>query len=153
MQENDEVVKDVSSGLDYIRSHSEINNVLLTGGDPFIISTKRLELIIHQLHEIDHVQIIRLGSKVPAFNPYRITRDPSFLEIFQKYSTSTRKIYVMTHFTHPHELTDISIEGINLLQKSGVVTINQTPLIRGVNDNPVVLEKLFNKLSYKIITN
>ncbi|MDH3215320.1 MAG: KamA family radical SAM protein [Candidatus Krumholzibacteria bacterium] len=148
MEDNDEVVKDVSEGLAYIREHKEISNVLLTGGDPLIMSTGKLEKIIKQLREIDHVQVIRVGTKMPAFNPYRITADPSLLEMIQKYSTFEKRIYIMAHFNHPVELTDIAVEGLGLLHKAGAVIINQTPLIAGINDDPLVLSELFNKLSY-----
>lgn len=148
MNDNDEVVKDVSQGLEYIRQHPEIDNVLLTGGDPLIMGTGKLERVLQQLREIEHVQIIRMGSKMPAFNPFRITEDPGLLEMLSKYSTDHKKIYVMAHFNHPVELTDVAIEGLNLLQKAGVVTINQTPLIRGVNDDVEALATLFNKMSY-----
>jgi KamA family protein len=148
INDNDEVVRDVSEGIKYIREHPEINNVLLTGGDPLIMSTGKLENVIRPLREIDHVHIIRIGTKIPVFNPYRILNDPSLLELFQKYSTNEKKIYIMAHFNHPRELTKEAIEGMNQLRKSGAVTVNQTPLIRGVNDDPIVLAELFNKLSF-----
>ena len=148
MNDNDEVVKDVTDGVEYIRQHPEISNVLLTGGDPLIMSTGKLERVISQLREIDHVHIVRIGTKMPAFNPYRITDDPSLLEMIEKYSTSEKRIYIMAHFNHPVELTDIAIKGLGLLQKAGAIVINQTPLIAGINDDPVVLSELFNRLSY-----
>ncbi len=148
MDDNDEVVKDVTEGVEYIRQHEEISNVLLTGGDPLILCTTKLGEIISRLREIDHVQIIRIGTKMPVFNPYRITEDPSLLEMIERYSTFEKRIYVMVHTNHPAELTDIAIEGLGLLQKAGAVTVNQTPLIAGVNDDPMVLSELFNKLSY-----
>ena len=148
MNDNDEVVRDVTQGLEYIRSHPEINNVLLTGGDPLILSTKNLEPILDGLRQIPHVQIIRIGSKMPAFNPQRILNDPSLLSVLSRYSTAHRKIYVMAHFNHPRELTPIAIEAMTALQKAGVTTVNQTPMIAGVNDDPEVLSTLFNKLSY-----
>ncbi len=148
MNENDEVTKDISEGLEYIKNNKEINNVLLTGGDPLVLSTSKLEPIIKQLREIDHVQIIRIGTKVPAFNPFRILNDPSLLEMFKTYSTNDKKIYVMAHFNHPRELTPEAIEGLNLLMKSGVSLVNQTPLVKGVNDDPDVLADLFSKLSF-----
>lgn len=148
MDENEEVVTDVQPGIEYIRNHKKITNVLLTGGDPLLLSTKRLEKIISQLREIDHVQIIRIGSKMPAFNPFRILNDPKLLALFDRYSTFDKKIYIMTHFNHPRELTDYALQALHLLQKAGVTTANQTPLIRGVNDDPDVLSELFRKLSF-----
>ena len=148
MNENDEVTKDISAGLEYIKNNKEINNVLLTGGDPLILSTSKLEPIIQQLREIDHVKIIRIGTKVPAFNPFRVLNDPSLLDMFRKYSTSEKKIYVMAHFNHPRELTPQAIEGLNLLMDAGVSLVNQTPIVQGVNDDPDVLAELFAKLSF-----
>jgi lysine 2,3-aminomutase len=146
--DNDEVVKDVTEGVQYIRAHSEISNVLLTGGDPLIMSTGRLEGIIRQLAAIDHVRIIRIGSKMPAFDPHRILNDPSLIEMFGRYIAPNRKIYVMAHFNHPRELTNVALSAIQMLQKAGVILVNQTPLIRGVNDNPAVIAELFNTLSF-----
>ena len=148
MNENDEVTKDISQGLEYIKNNKEINNVLLTGGDPLILSTSKLEPIIQQLREIDHVKIIRIGTKVPAFNPFRIINDPSLLEMFRKYSTAQKKIYIMAHFNHPRELTPQAIEGLNALMDSGVTLVNQTPMVKGVNDDPDVMAELFSKLSF-----
>jgi lysine 2,3-aminomutase len=148
MDDNDEVVRDVSPGIEYIHQHKEINNVLLTGGDPLIMSTNKLENIIRPLREMDHVKIIRIGTKIPVYNPYRIINDPSLLDLFRTYSTNEKKIYIMAHFNHPNELTDAAIKGMNLLQSAGTITVNQTPLIRGINDNPEVLARLFNNLSY-----
>ncbi|HEY0510456.1 MAG TPA: KamA family radical SAM protein [Thermoanaerobaculia bacterium] len=146
--DNDEVTNDVTDAIVYIREHREITNVLLTGGDPLILSTPKLERIIQQIREIDHVGIIRIGSKMPAFDPYRIINDPSLLEMLSKYSTPQKKIYVMNHFNHPRELTALAVQGLMLLQKAGVATVNQSPMIRGVNDDPALISELFNRLSF-----
>ena len=146
--DKNEVVSDVSEGLEYIRQHKKITNVLLTGGDPLLLSTNKLANIIKQLREIKHVQIIRIGSKLPVFNPFRVIDDPSLLEMIEKYSTLEKKIYIMAHFNHPREITPYAISAMNLLQKAGAITVNQTPLIRGVNDNPATLSELFRKLSF-----
>jgi lysine 2,3-aminomutase len=148
MNENDEVTKDISEGLEYIRNHPEVTNVLLTGGDPMIMSTSKLEPIIKQIREIDHVKIIRIGTKIPAFNPHKIVNDPSLHEMIKKYSTNEKKIYIMAHFNHPRELTEVAVKGLNMLMQSGATLVNQTPLIKGVNDNPDILAELFNRLSF-----
>jgi lysine 2,3-aminomutase len=146
--DNDEVTNDLSETSAYIRAHEEINNVLLTGGDPLILSTGKLEKIVKEIREIDHVKIIRIGSKMPAFNPYRIINDPSLLEMISKYSTKEKRIYIMAHFNHPRELTDVALQGIMLLQKAGATVVNQSPMIRGVNDSAEVIGELFNRLSF-----
>jgi len=141
-------LKDISAAVDYVKEHEEITNVLLTGGDPLALTTSKLENIIRRLRAIEHVEIIRIGTKMPAFNPYRILDDPTLPEMIETYSTRQKKIYLMTHFVHPRELTEPAVEGINLLQKAGAMIANQTPLIRGVNDDPQVLGDLLGKLSF-----
>ena len=148
MDENDEATNDVTEGLRYIAEHPEVTNVLLTGGDPLLMSTRRLVEIFDALRAIPHVQIIRLGSKMPAFDPYRVLRDPDLLAAFRKYSTPTQRIYLMAHFDHPRELTDLAIEGIDTCIRNGVICVNQCPLIRGINDDPRVLAEMYSKLSY-----
>ncbi|MFC1489926.1 KamA family radical SAM protein [Candidatus Latescibacterota bacterium] len=148
MNGNNEIKHDISKALTYIRKHKELNNILLTGGDSLLLSTEKLGKIISQLREIDHVKIIRLGTKIPSFNPYRILEDPTLIEMLEKYSTPDKKIYLMAHFNHPRELTEQAIKAMHMVQKAGVVVVNQTPLIRGVNDTPEVLAELFNKLSF-----
>jgi KamA family protein len=141
-------LRDIPAAIQYVRQHSEITNVLLTGGDPLVLKTSQLENIIQQLRTIDHVEIIRIGTKMPAFNPYRILDDPTLPDVIETYSTEHKKIYIMTHFAHPRELTEQAVNSVHLLQKAGAMTANQTPLIRGLNDNPHVLAELLGKLSY-----
>ena len=148
MDENDEATNDVSEGLRYIAEHPEVTNVLLTGGDPLLMSTRRLVEIFEALRAIPHVQIIRLGSKMPAFDPYRVLRDPELQAAFRKYSTPTKRIYLMAHFDHPRELTDLAVEGIDTCIRNGVICVNQCPLIRGINDDPRVLAEMYAKLSH-----
>ena len=148
MDENEEVAKDVTEGLEYIRAHSEISNVLLTGGDPLIMSTSNLEPIIRKLREVDHVNIIRIGTKIPAFNPMRIYNDPSLEAMFRKYSMPEKRIYVMAHFNHPRELTPEAVRSLNFMLNAGAIVVSQTPMIAGVNDDPDVLAEMFNKLSF-----
>ncbi|MEZ5318250.1 MAG: hypothetical protein R2752_12690 [Vicinamibacterales bacterium] len=148
MNDNDEASLDITQGLDYIRQHKQITNVLLTGGDPLIMGTKRLAEILGAIREIPHVQIIRLGSKIPAFNPYRILNDPDLQDVLRTYSTPEKRIYLMAHFDHPRELTDVAIEGLSTFLSCGVVAVNQCPLIKGVNDDPDTLEAMYRKLSF-----
>lgn len=143
-----EYLRDVPAAMDYIKAHSEITNVLLTGGDPLSLATTKLADIVGRLRTVEHVQIIRIGTKMPAFNPYRIVRDPSLLEMVERYSTARKRIYFMTHFVHPRELTAAAVEAVGLLQKAGAITANQMPLIRGVNDDSDVLAELLGRLSY-----
>ena len=146
LRDDPQTVADLDAALDYISNHREITNVLLTGGDPLMLPTSRLEEIVAKLLEIEHVGTVRVGSKTPVFNPLRIVDDPALVAMFRKYSLPGRKLYLITHFGHPGELTDLAAEGISALQEAGAIVCNQLPLIRGVNDNPVVLAGLFNML-------
>ncbi|MEN6574798.1 MAG: KamA family radical SAM protein [Phycisphaerales bacterium] len=143
-----ERLRDVPAAMEYVASQPQVTNVLLTGGDPLALATPELADIVGRLRKIEHVQIIRIGSRMPAFNPYRIIRDPALLDMIGQYSTSRKKLYIMTHFIHPRELTDAAVEAISLLQRAGAITANQAPLIRGVNDDPQVLAELLRKLSF-----
>ena len=134
--------------IDYVNNHPEATNILLTGGDPLCLETDYLEDIIRKLRQIEHVQIIRIGTKVPVFNPYRIIDDLKLCEMIKRYSLPRKKIYIMTHFSHPRELTDAAAKSLMMLQKSGAVITNQCPLIRGINDDPEVLAELFGKVSF-----
>ena len=148
MDDNDETVNDVTEGLAYIAAHPEVTNVLLTGGDPLLMSTRRLIEIFEALRAIPHVQVIRLGSKMPAFDPYRVLNDSDLQSAFRTYSTPQQRIYLMAHFDHPRELTSLAIEGIDACIRNGIICVNQCPLIRGINDDPTVLGDLYSTLSY-----
>ncbi len=148
MNGNDEATNDVSAGLAYIREHPEITNVLLTGGDPLLMSTRRLREIIEALRGIGHVRIIRIGSKMPAFDPWRLSRDRELQALLARYSGPERRIYLMAHFDHPRELTEAAVEGLAGWQAAGVTCVNQCPLVRGINDDPDVLAELWARLSY-----
>jgi len=143
-----ETIHDVSAGLDYIRSHPEITNVLLTGGDPLTLETRRLEAILRELREINHVNIIRIGSKMPAYNPYRIIDDPALIAALARYSTPEKRIYLMAHYNHPKEMTTVSLQAAEVLRKAGVIVVNQTPVLNEVNSDPAVFTELFRKLSF-----
>ena len=143
-----ETIKDVSEGLEYIQSHPEITNVLLTGGDPLTLETQRLEAILKELREITHVNIIRIGSKMPAYNPYRIINDPHLTEVLSRYSTPEKRIYVMAHYNHPKEMTAVSMQAIEQLHRAGVIVVNQTPVLNEVNSDPAIFTNLFRKLSF-----
>ncbi len=143
-----ETVKDVSDNIEYIRDHREITNVLLTGGDPLTLETRQLESVLRELREIPHVNIIRIGSKMLAYNPYRILNDSSLVPMLSRYSTPEKRIYLMAHFNHPRELTEESIRAADELRKAGVVIVNQTPILNGINNDPATLTALFRRVSF-----
>jgi KamA family protein len=148
IKSENEYLQDWDAAYQYVREHSEITNVLLTGGDALMLPTSKLENIFENLRKIKHIQIIRLGTRLPVYYPYRIIDDPALLKLIEKYSTERKRIYVMTHFVHPRELTDVAIKSVDLLLKAGAMVANQTPLIRGLNDNPEVLAELLAQLSF-----
>ncbi|MGG4394268.1 KamA family radical SAM protein [Paenibacillus thiaminolyticus] len=147
-----EAMSDVNPGLAYIADHPEINNVLLTGGDSLILATPKLRMILERLRAIPHVQIIRLGSKMPVFNPMRIYEDQALLETIREFSSADKRIYVMAHINHPREITAEAKRGFEALHQAGAIVVNQTPVLRGINDNADVLGELLDKLSWAGVT-
>ncbi len=139
---------DYDKAIEYIKEHKEINNVLITGGDPFILKTDKIKYLLENLRTIDHVEIIRFGTRMPQFYPMRISEDKELLNLLKSFSHENKRIYVITHYVHTQEITNESLKCIDSLIKSNVILANQTPLIRGINDNEKVLAELFNKLSY-----
>lgn len=143
-----EILRDYRPAVEYIKAHGEVNNVLLTGGDPLRLNTAGLREIISALREINHVQIIRIGTKMPVFNPFRVIDDPELPKMIKELSTPEKRIYLMLHFSHPNEITKEAIAAVDILILSGAILCNQNPIMRGVNDNPEVLAELYKKLSY-----
>lgn len=143
-----ETIRDVSAGLEYIKAHREITNVLLTGGDPFTLETHRLGAILKELREIEHVNIIRIGSKMLAYNPYRFLTDPGLIDVLSRYSTPEKRIYIMAHFNHPREMTEVSMQAVEKLHRAGIVVVNQTPVLNEVNSDPRIFTQLFRTLSF-----
>ncbi len=143
-----EILKDIPAAVDYIRSHREITNVLLTGGDPLMLSTPQLDAILANIAPIEHVRIIRIGTKIPAFNPYRILDDTGLVHMIERHTSEKARVYIMTHFDHPREITPAAVRAVERLQKAGAILTNQHPLIRGINDDPKVLATLWRTLSF-----
>ncbi len=147
MNDNDETIHDLSAAYEYIGQHSEITDVLLTGGDPLIMSTGKLRVILEKFAAMPHVRTIRIGSKMPAFNPFRITDDADLQALLREITSGPRAVYVMAHFDHPRELTSEAREGIATLLENGVRVVNQCPVTRGINDDADVLAELFTEMS------
>ncbi|WP_068780086.1 KamA family radical SAM protein [Paenibacillus sp. GM2] len=147
-----EAMADVTPGIEYISRHPEINNVLLTGGDSLILATSKLRIILERLRAIDHVKIIRLGSKIPVFNPMRIYEDPDLLQLISEFSSAEKRIYVMAHINHPREITVEARKCFEALHKAGAIVVNQTPILKGINDDEKVLGELLDKLSWAGVT-
>ncbi|MFB9325685.1 KamA family radical SAM protein [Paenibacillus aurantiacus] len=133
-------------GLAYIASHPEINHVLLSGFDSFGLSLQQLTILLGRLRAISHVQIIRLTTELPVRQPRRIYENEALLELLRAYSTPERRIYVTVHITHPRELTAEAKTSLESLQQAGVIVVNRTLLMRGINDDAVVMGELLDKL-------
>jgi lysine 2,3-aminomutase len=130
----------VREGMRYIKDHPGIRDVLLSGGDPLMLESGRLEQILTEIHDIPHVEIVRIGSRVPAAFPDRIS--PALAGLLSGFSP----LFIHTHFNHPAEITPKAREACRLLADAGIPLSNQTVLLRGVNDDPDILEKLFRQL-------
>ena len=127
-------------GLEYIRKHPEIRDVIISGGDPLMLTDKKIEYIVSKLREIEHIEIIRIGSRVPVTLPQRITS--GLCKILRK----NPPFYINTHLNHPIEVTEESKKACEMLVDSGIPVGNQTVLLRGVNDNPEIMRELMKKL-------
>lgn len=128
--------------IDYIRNTPAVRDVLLSGGDALLMSNERLEYILSELRKIDHVEIIRIGTRTPVVLPQRIT--PEFCTMIRKY----HPVWLNTHFNHTNEITPDSMLACTRLADAGVQLGNQSVLLRGVNDCVHVMRKLVNGLVY-----
>ncbi len=140
-----EILERFEDAANYIKKHEHINNVLVTGGDPLVLKNEVIEEILAILSNIPQIKFIRFGSRAPVTYPSRF-EDKKLLQIFAKYCRPERRIYVVTQFNHPKEITKQSINAVNNLMKSGVIVNNQTVLLKGVNDNSTTLANLLNEL-------
>ncbi len=131
---------DWDEALEYIRNHSEIRDVLLSGGDPLTLPDEKLKYLLTGLRAIPHVEIIRIGTKVPVVLPQRIT--PALVRMFRRF----HPLYLSIHFTHPEEITPEVSTACNRLADAGIPMGSQTVLLKGINDDPQVFKKLMHEL-------
>jgi lysine 2,3-aminomutase len=128
--------RELTEAIDWIRATPEIRDVLLTGGDPLTYSDARLEWLLAELREIPHVELIRLGTRLPVTLPYRIT--DALCEMLERY----HPIWVNTHFNHPLELTEPAAAACDRLLRAGIPIGNQTVLLKGINDDLATMKRL-----------
>ncbi|MAJ61193.1 MAG: arginine 2,3-aminomutase [bacterium TMED88] len=121
--------KELQTALDWIAVTPEIRDVLLTGGDPLVYSDGRLEWLLERLHAIPHVELIRLGTRLPVTLPYRVTQE--LCDMLSRY----HPIWVNTHFNHPREITSAAAQACDRLLRAGIPVGNQSVLMRGINDD------------------
>jgi len=125
--------------LDYLRAHTEVRDVLLSGGDPLLMSDGRLDTLLSALRKIEHIEFLRIGSRVPGFLPQRIT--PELVAVLRRH-----RVWLSLHFSHPSELTPEVTAACDLLADGGIPLGSQTVLLRGINDDAEVLKQLFHGL-------
>lgn len=130
----------IRKGIDYIKNNPVVRDVLLSGGDPFMLSDEYIDWILSEITAIPHVEIVRIGSRMPVVLPYRIT--DGLISVLKKYPN----LWVNTHFNHPRELTSSSKLALKKLAEAGIPLGNQTVLLAGVNDCPRVIKKLVHLL-------
>jgi lysine 2,3-aminomutase len=132
--------RELREGIDYIAATPQIRDVIISGGDPLVLPDSVLEDLLARIHRIPHVEIIRIGTRVPVTLPQRV--DERLCKMLKKY----QPLYINTHFNHPRELTAASQSACALLADAGIVLGNQTVLLRGVNDSPDVMAALLRGL-------
>jgi lysine 2,3-aminomutase len=126
--------------IDYIREHPAIRDVLLSGGDPLLLSDEKLEFLLSRLRAIPHLEFLRIGTRIPIFLPQRVT--PGLCAMLRKY----HPLFLSVHSNHPRELTTESRQALERLADAGIPLGNQSVLLRQVNDDPVVMRALMQKL-------
>jgi lysine 2,3-aminomutase len=126
--------------IEYVRQHPEIRDVLLSGGDPLLLNDEKLENLLHRLRSIKHVEFLRIGTRIPIFLPQRIT--PELCAMLKKY----HPLFISVHSNHPRELTTEVRDALGRLADAGIPLGNQSVLLRNVNDDPVTMRALVQKL-------
>ncbi len=140
MHDAEMTLEHIDRAIDYIADHQSIKDVILSGGDAFLVSDERIEYVLKRLRAIDHVEVIRLGTRTPVVMPSRVT--DKLVSILKQY----HPIVVNTHFNHPDELTDEAKIALDKLADGGIMLGNQSVLLRGINDCVHVMRKLVRKL-------
>jgi len=130
----------IDAALDYIRKHKKIRDVLISGGDPLTLSDERLDEILGKLKSISHVEFVRIGTRNPVSLPYRVTE--SLCQVLKKH----KPLWMSIHFNHPKEVTPAVKKSCGMLADCGIPLGSQTVLLKGINDRPAIMKKLFHEL-------
>jgi lysine 2,3-aminomutase len=137
--------EDRRKALDYIRANASIWEVILTGGDPLVLSHRQLQALLDELKQIDHVRVVRIHTRVPVADPAKIT--PEILQVLENFSEHSGKaLYMAVHVNHAQELSSHVKDILKLLHKAGCVLVSQSVLLKGINDTANALENLFRAL-------
>lgn len=134
--------EEYAEALNYIRSRTGLREVILSGGDPLTLSDEQLDRVLFDLRKIEHIEIIRIGTRMPVVAPMRVT--PELVKILQKH----KPVFLMTHFNHPRELTKESAQALEMFVDHGVPVMNQMVLLNGVNNHPAIVQALSRRLLY-----
>lgn len=134
--------QEYETALTYIRSHPGIREVILSGGDPLTVSDGQLDRVLFDLRRIEHVEIIRIGTRMPVVCPMRVTED--LVRVIKK----SKPVFLMVHFNHPDELTAEASAALELFVDNGIPVMNQMVLLNGVNNHPALVQALSRRLLY-----
>jgi len=143
-RKTDHILQNFEAAVEYVASHPDVTNVILSGGDPLMLPTPLLRTLLMALAEIEHLGFVRIGSRTPVTYPCRIFED-ELIELFTEFS-SKKTLYLPTHFNHAKEITPAAAEAVRRLRMAGVTVNNQAVLLRGVNDRPEDLKALMDGL-------
>lgn len=141
---NDQTVKSFQQAARYIAEHTEIKNVVMSGGDPLLLPTEALRKMLDALRGIEHLNYVRIGSRAPVVFPMRLF-DNELIDLLADFNRD-KPLYVPTHFNHPNEITEEATEAVKRLRSAGVTVNNQAVLLRGVNDSVETLTELMDGL-------
>jgi lysine 2,3-aminomutase len=141
--------QEIDKGIEYIASHEDIRDVLISGGDPLLIPVRRLDEILDNLMRIEHLDLVRIGTRVPCVWPQKIIEDTELVEVLRKHTPKSLRdpqFYINTHFNHPNEITEASYQAVKILRDLGIPLGNQSVLLKGVNDDTDVMRELVHRL-------
>ncbi|MEJ2524707.1 MAG: KamA family radical SAM protein [Desulfuromonadales bacterium] len=141
---NEQTVKNFQGAAEYIAEHPEITNVVISGGDPFLLPTETLRRMLAALKDIDHLRYVRIGSRAPVVYPVRFF-DETLIDMLREFNAH-KTLFVPTHFNHPHEITETATEAVNRLRQAGITVNNQAVFLRGINDDSATLVELMEGL-------
>ncbi len=136
----------LSEAFEYIRAHPEVKEAIISGGDALMMGDHQIDAVLAALRSIDHLDIIRIATRMPVTCPMRVT--PALVDIIRRYGP----VYVMTHFNHPHEVTREAADACGRLVDAGVVVYNQSVLLRGINDDVETFRRLNRSLVHNRVT-
>jgi KamA family protein len=141
---NEQTVKNFQAAARYFAEHTELTNVLISGGDPLMLPTRTIRAMLDELKAIPHLNYVRVGSRAPVVYPIRFF-DDELIDVLRDFNRR-KALYVPTHFNHPNEITPVAAEAIMRLREAGITVNNQAVFLRGVNDSVETLVELMNGL-------